>query len=187
MQNIILEFGESNLFYVSSGAKIERNLLVGNALTGETRPYYSFHANSQADNLNDNTILYDGCTGGHLSWSHSNQAHRNLWVGLSFLSKWHDNAVFHAFVGSQTDLVIQDNWVRGAHAFSRHNTRISHLLTLSPFLSLIILTVSWPIEGQIHPIGYRKINDNAGHAHHHERKRFSRTRASDGQGRRAHL
>ncbi len=80
--------------------------------TGE-RPYYSFYATSQADNLINNTLLYEGATGSHLSFSHSNHAIRNLFVGTGFLSKWHDNAVFHAFTSSQTDLVISGNWMLG--------------------------------------------------------------------------
>lgn len=107
----VLEFGEGALWYVASGATLKRNLLVGNAFAD--RPYYSFHSISQADNLDDNTCLYEGSNGGHLSFSHSNEARRNLWLGQSFLSKWHDNAVHHAFTNSQTNLVISDSWFLG--------------------------------------------------------------------------
>ena len=80
-----LEFGEGAIWYVASGASVKRNLLVGNAFAD--RPYYSFHSISQADTLEDNTLLYEGSTGGHLSFSHSNEARRNLWIGQGFLSK----------------------------------------------------------------------------------------------------
>ena len=72
-----------------------------------------FHAIAHSDNLEDNTALYEGANGGHLAFAEGYQARNNLWVGTSFLSNWHDNAVHHVFTGSQTNLVVEDSWFLG--------------------------------------------------------------------------
>ena len=108
----VVEFGQSAVWYVASGAEVKRNLMVGNAL-GADKPYYVFHAIAHSDNLEDNTALYEGANGGHLAFAEGYRARNNLWVGTSFLSNWHDNAVHHVFTGSQTNLVVEDSWFLG--------------------------------------------------------------------------
>merc|ERR1719210_2805450 len=107
----ILEFGEGTLSYKASAAVVSGNLLVGNSLAN--RGDFSVKSISLHDTLVDNTMLYNGDHGGHWGWARGNVARRNLWLGQSYLSTWHDSAVHHVQIGAQTGFVCEDSWILG--------------------------------------------------------------------------